>query len=220
MDALCRGFLFHKDGTYDHEEADKPDNISVITASSDIDNIVKALGAPSKNGMPLFRRSDLYLLKTGSDFWKLFDGSLWPAGTLMNDANQEQLIGRIIQLTKASTNYDVARLTVIAQSIKDIDTGGTSVEFPVDLDEDGDVTDTPDSDTAKKNMGFWQYGKNQDTRKTFNESIPSLGKTVTAKNGKYDIGVDKITGTSIISAYMIYDNVTMKWKLLWVKHEE
>ena len=220
LDALCRGFLFHKDGTYDHEEADKPDNISVITASSDIDNIVKALGAPSKNGMPLFRRSDLYLLKTGSDFWKLFDGSLWPAGTLMNDANQEQLIGRIIQLTKASTNYDVARLTVIAQSIKDIDTGGTSVEFPVDLDEDGDVTDTPDSDTAKKNMGFWQYGKNQDASKTFNVSIPSLGKTVTAKNGKYDIGVDKITGTSIISAYMIYDNVTMKWKLLWVKHEE
>ena len=138
----------------------------------------------------------------------------------MNDANQEQLIGRIIQLTKASTNYDVARLTVIAQSIKDIDTGGTSVEFPVDLDEDGDVTDTPDSDTAKKNMGFWQYGKNQDASKTFNVSIPSLGKTVTAKNGKYDIGVDKITGTSIISAYMIYDNVTMKWKLLWVKHEE
>ena len=40
-----------------------------------------------------------------------------------------------------------------------------------------------------------------------------------AKKGRYDNGADRITGTAKMSAYLLYDNVTQKWKLIWVKYE-
>ena len=173
-----------------------------------------ALAAPvQKHHIPLYRRTDIYLSPTDSPFWKLFDGTL--GIEQKTDANKEQLIGRIIQLTKASTNYDVARLVVIAQSIKDV---GGNVDIYVDRDEDGDVTDSPEAEAAKKNSGYWKYGDSKDVSAIFGD-IPSLDNKVTAKKGRYDNGADRITGTAKMTAYLLYDNVTQKWKLIWVKYE-
>ena len=215
LDALFRDMMFHKNGAYDYNLVTAATDQHAINAPSD--DMIAALGAPvQKDRIPLYRRTDIYLAPAESQFWKLFDGSL--GIEQKTDANKEQLIGRIIQLTKASTNYDVARLVVIAQSIKDVGDASGNVEIYVDRDEDGDVTDTPDAEAAKKNSGYWKYGDNKDVNSIFG-SIPSLDNKVKAKKGRYDNGADRITGTAKMSAYLLYDNVTQKWKLIWVKYE-
>ena len=215
LDALFRDMVFHKNGAYDYKLVTVAADQHLISAPSE--DMIAALAAPvQKDRIPLYRRTDIYLSPAESQFWKLFDGSL--GIEQKTDANKEQLIGRIIQLTKASTNYDVARLVVIAQSIKDVGDASGNVEIYVDRDEDGDVTDTPDAEAAKKNSGYWKYGANKDVQAIFG-NIPGLDNKVMAKKGRYDNGADRITGTVKMTAYLLYDKVTQKWKLIWVKYE-
>ena len=182
----------------------------------DVTDIYSNLDAAiaSVNSGNLFRRSDIFRT-TNPNFWGQFIPS-----SCETDVSQEERICRFINLTKVhNQGFDSAVVVVLAQSIKDV---GGGVEIPVDWDENGDPGSRSDANRAAMNAGFLSYdGKTAEYLfGTSAVAIPAANASEAAAFGKYDIGVDKITGTAKMLAFYKYDNIAKKWKLIRVKHEE
>lgn len=217
FDALLRNFKFDTAGNYElttGAPVELSDSSDALTKSK---TRLKALGV---SGNILNRRSDIYA-STNNTFWKLF--THMPDNDdaeLSTDALQEQIIGRIIQLTEASAAYDSAVVVILAQTIQDV--GGTV--YP-DLNEDG-LTATTLSNTAKTNLGFRAYdGTDASTYFTLPSALTRAEgddptKGITATLGHYDNGADKITGECLLIARLLYDKVKGKWKVVQVKYGE
>lgn len=190
---------------------------STTTNDGELTNYITnlQLGIDNVNSGNIYRRSDIFRVPSSvTGFWEQFI----PPTTATTDAQQEQRICRFINLTKVhNQGFDSAIVAVIAQSIKDV---GGGVVLPVDWDEDGNPGSRSDANVAATNAGLRTYdGKDASTLFGVG-TVPAGNADVTADYGRYDMGVDKITGTVKMTAYFKYDNVQKKWKLIRVKHEE
>ncbi|MBR2434685.1 MAG: hypothetical protein IKB22_04365, partial [Lentisphaeria bacterium] len=188
---------------------------TTLNDNTAITEAARALNHAATAGVMLYRRTDVYQAGNPTtangvnyNFQDLFTAAGIPGLELNTDALQEQLIGRTINLTKANTNFDSAVAVVIAQSIQDV---GGGVEIPVDWGNSTELRET--------NAGFRQYGSGQNTSAAFGGTV-SFSDKPKGEIGTYQNGLDKITGTAKMSAYLIYDNNTAQWKLVRVKNEE
>ena len=213
LDALFRDMPFHTDGYYDADDSGTAK--TTLNDNTAITEAARALNHAATAGVMLYRRTDVYQAGNPTtangvnyNFQDLFTAAGIPGLELNTDALQEQLIGRTINLTKANTNFDSAVAVVIAQSIQDV---GGGVEIPVDWGNSTELRET--------NAGFRQYGSGQNTSAAFGGTV-SFSDKPKGEIGTYQNGLDKITGTAKMSAYLIYDNNTAQWKLVRVKNEE
>lgn len=220
FDALFRNMVFDLKGDY---ELASGSSVTLSDSTNQLSNSKTRLKALGGSGQILNRRSDIYA-STSETFWQIFTHSPATAtdgaSDMHTDALKEQMIGRIIHLTDATSAYDSAVVVILAQTIQDV--GGTV--YP-DLNEDG-LTATTFGDTAKINLGFRTYD-GTDASTYF--SLPSTLTRASGDNpqngieaqvGRYDNGADRITGECLLTARLLYDKVKGKWKVVQVKYAE
>ena len=129
--------------------------------------------------------------------------------TQTNDALKEEIIGKFINLAKASP--DTVTIIAIAQVIKDI--GGVTINK--DLDADGDV----DGDVTENGYDIDGKDSNGDGDYT-NDHLPAGCETISTAYGRYDQYADEILAEQKIMAVVIYDQTTQKWRILRYEYLE
>jgi len=124
------------------------------------------------------------------------------------DAGREELIARVINLTKVSHFLDDVTVIVLAQTIKDTGDRGQMI---VDWNRNGSESASASIDeTGFFNAGYRRF--NQSKKGTFVSSGDSAAKGISyliqdCKTGRYDNGVDLITSEAKIRAAVYYDAV-------------
>ena len=213
FDSLFRGMPWATDGDYARTTTAALDGTAAQRLA---DGLGKAFDTSGADHRVLYRRSDIY--QTGSshtDFWNLIEKDPRDGTTALNkDAEQEQLMGRIIGLTTVNSAPDSATVIVLAQSIQDL--GGGAVVYR---------TWNTDSSKKKQEAGYYFYkessGASADPEDPGFFSTPTLpGDEITAHYGRYDNGADRITGETKMVARLLYDHVAGKWKIIQVKYED
>ena len=217
------------------------------TIGSRMKRLTSNLGAPADTAsVRLYRRSDVYQSPSNSGFWDLIEKNPVDGTTaLTTDAQQEQLIGRIIGLTEARTMPDSAIVIVLAQTIQDIG-GGTTVYH--DWNGDGTINNVrfttataesykPRREAAVEAGYFYKVSSigNSSGISSLNvvsnpmfftvptltgSSISSLSDTIVTKYGRFDIGADRITGETKFTGRLQYDQNQGRWKIVQVKYED
>ena len=137
---------------------------------------------------------------------KLFDGS---CGTQNNDRQQEEIIGKFINLTNVSVS-DYYTVIVLAQSIKDVGTtSGAGLPIRKDLNYDGTVTVGTITESGIDINGD---GKTNSTG--INEDITGC------KLGEYDQYADEIVAEQKIKVELYRDPNTKKCTILRMEYLE
>lgn len=133
----------------------------------------------------------------------------------LNDAAQEEIIGKFINLCKAGNteNSDIGTMAFViiyAQSIKDIGPpAGNSITLNKDLDFDG-VIGTADEEA----VGFDINGDGKVSNTTAS-GFPNLSETISGcEKGSYQPYADEITSEAKIIGLIEQDAITSKWKLI------
>ena len=144
------------------------------------------------------------------------------------DAKKEEIIGKFINLTKSEIpSSDDLRLIVIAQTIKDVGGPlGTDIIISKDLNFDGSIAD-PYLDLAINNHYNLGYLFDADLNGVANDTSAPIARIphVYEKNthcqlGKYDPGIDEITGQQKILVRLKYDSTAPAGsKLKIIKYE-
>ena len=194
---------------------------------------IKAQENPAGTVLQFRSRADL-LLPSHTKILDLFGVS--GTGPGINDAEQEQVIGKTMNLLKAEV-MDQAYVIVLAQTVKEAVTAHGK-EMYIDWDRDGSIagtaisiagitdittSNTPKSGTkefAAKNAGYlrhptiteWQNKRNL-YAKSFGKET-SLPEKVTKTAGTYCNGVDKITSTVKLVVLLERDSVSGTWKIV------
>jgi hypothetical protein len=161
----------------------------------------------STSGEMLENRAELFNSERWTYTQKFSDGSC--GITQDTDAKQEEIIGKFINLTKASKINEVT-VIVLAQSIKDVGgpSSGSGIPLSKDLNGDGDISDSIGSGDKIYKLG---YNKRDGT--AIASSISSINETTTCKKKTYEPGFDEITGKQKIIAHLVYDSVNSKWTI-------
>ena len=213
FDSLFRGMPWATDGDYARTTTAALDGTAAQRLA---DGLGKAFDMSDTDHRVLYRRSDIYQTGSGhTDFWNLIEKDPRNGTTDLNkDAEQEQLMGRIIGLTTVNSAPDSATVIVLAQSIQDL--GGGAVVYR---------TWNTDSSKKKQEAGYYFYkessGASADPEDPGFFSTPTLpGDEITAHYGRYDNGADRITGETKMVARLLYDHVAGKWKIIQVKYED
>lgn len=130
--------------------------------------------------------------------------------TQTTDALKEEIIGKFINLAKASP--DTVTIIAIAQTIKDI---GGGVTVYKDLDSDGDV------DGNVTENGYDIDGKDSDGDGDYtNDHLPTGCETISTEYGRYDQYAEEILAEQKIMGTVIYDQTTQKWRILRYEYLE
>ena len=140
-----------------------------------------------------------------------------------NDAKQEEVIGKIINLTKVAP-VSTAYILVLAQSIKDVGTpfSGAGITINKDINQNGVATDTDIAiQTTAFNAGFLfnPYTKDDGTIEPSGVSatagIPTVNETISGcKLGQYDLGADEILAEQKLLVKICYNTTTNKWEII------
>lgn len=125
-----------------------------------------------------------------------------------NDAEQEELLGKFINLTTVKGSTPGTKYIIIAQAIKDI--GGTSADLNLskDLNVDGQLQDTA-TDT-------YDADGDGNTTETIDE------KEVGTRLGRYDSMFDEILSEQKILVELYFDDTVgvKKWKIVRIEYLE
>ncbi len=131
------------------------------------------------------------------------------SASMTTDALKEEVIGKFINLSKASP--DTVTIIVLAQTFKDL--GGITVYK--DLDGDGDT----DGNVVENGVDIDGEDSNEDGNYT-NDTLPAGCETITTTYGKYDKYAEEILSEQKIMATVIYDQTTQKWRILKYEYIE
>ena len=129
--------------------------------------------------------------------------------TQTNDALKEEIIGKFINLAKASP--DTVTIIAIAQVIKDVGGVTISKDLDADGDVDGDVTENGYDIDGKDSSGDGDYT---------NDHLPAGCETISTAYGRYDQYADEILAEQKLMAVVIYDQTTQKWRILRYEYLE
>jgi len=129
--------------------------------------------------------------------------------TQTTDALKEEVIGKFINLTKATP--DTITIIVIAQTFKDL--GGVTVKK--DLDDDGDT----DGNVTENGVDIDGKDSNNDGNYA-NDALPAGCETIDTQYGRYDQYAEEILSEQKIIATVIYDQTTQKWRILKYEYLE
>ena len=172
-----------------------PHNDIVLDASDALD-LETAIISHSTYVNSFRNRSEVVNVITGA-----VDGSLV---TQTNDASQEEIIGKFINLTQASPIMQSNELPIIA-IVQTIDDLGV-VKINLDLDNDGHIGYADES-----SLGFDLNGDGDKTDIDINE------KNIETEFGRYDQFADKITATQKVLVKLYQTNTGGKYR---IKHLE
>ena len=192
---------------------------------------VKAQENPAGRDMQYRTRADL-LLPAHTQVLEHLKISGPAAGE--NDAEQEQITGKTMNLLKADA-MDQAYVIVVAQTIKEAKVPAGQTMY-VDWNRDGNystvsingITDVPVSAQrgpgtailAAKNAGYLrtpmisELTNNRTLYGCFFGNEPSLSETVTKTAGTYCNGIDRITSTVKLVVLLEKDAVSGMWKIV------
>jgi len=131
--------------------------------------------------------------------------------TQTTDALKEEVIGKFINLTKATP--DTVTLIVIAQTLKDV---GGGITINKDLDRDGNIGG------VITESGYDIDGKDSNNDGDYtNDPLPNDCEIITnCQFGQYDQYADEILAEQKIMAIVIYDQTTQKWRILRYEYLE
>ncbi len=132
-----------------------------------------------------------------------------------NKAKKDEIIGKIINLTKSGAS-DTVTVIAIAQSIRDVG-ASAGITISKDLNQNGslDTTNMNTDNNAKIAVGF-RDNNNMDMAPT----IPAFYETKTnCRLGQYDIGMDEILAEQKIIA-TVYKDSLGKWMILRYEYLE
>ena len=136
------------------------------------------------------------------------------------DAGREELIGRILNLTRVSHFVDDVTVLVLAQTIQEIGDGVQVFKNWNDDDTDSDVLNSEAREgVGFMNAGYRRYQQNRPGNfvKSSDSALNNLPCWITTTIGKYDNGADRITSEAKIRASVYYDENapegTNRWKI-------
>ncbi|HCE44481.1 MAG TPA: hypothetical protein DET40_13110 [Lentisphaeria bacterium] len=131
--------------------------------------------------------------------------------TQTTDALKEEVIGKFINLTKATP--DTVTIIVVAQTLKDV---GGGITVNKDLDGDGNIGG------IITESGYDIDGKDSNNDGDYtNDPLPNDCEIITdCQFGQYDQYADEILAEQKIMAIVIYDQTTQKWRILRYEYLE
>ncbi len=187
--------------TYSHATASK----AIVTnmAQTGANSIMNTTGTfkPYKSRAQILRNTSSLLTN--------YNGTYSNELTQTNDALKEEIVGKFINLTKASP--DTVTIIVLAQAIKDV--GGITINK--DIDGDGDV----DGNVVESSYDIDGKDSNNDGD-YMNDTLPAGCETIATEYGRYDQYADEILAEQKIMATVIYDQTTQKWRILRYEYLE
>ncbi len=131
--------------------------------------------------------------------------------TQTTDALKEEVIGKFINLTKATP--DTVTIIVLAQTFRDI--GGVTISK--DLDGDGVISDGPVTVTES---GYDIDGKDSNNDGDYTNDTFTANEKIDTQYGRYDQYAEEILSEQKILATVIYDQTTQKWRILKYEYIE
>jgi len=165
------------------------------------------------NKRPFITRAQI-VNATDSSNTLVLSGGLYGL-TQNKDALQEEIIGKFINLTKA-TIADEFTIIAIAQTIKDVGgKSGASIVINKDINGDSDVSDTNLDGTAADPGYFWNGSVSTAA------ALPGLvDETITGcKIGQYDLGADEILSEQKVLC-VVRKTSAGKWEILRYEYVE
>jgi len=150
-----------------------------------------------------------------------------------SDALREQIISRIINLTKVEDSIHGVKAVIIVQMIKDSGggTGSNGKRWVRDWNNDGaiggSVLITAADPVAQYQAGYRRFkdaadGTNPSNDTLFVDKSDNAYGMIREKSdaaayygqlGRYDIGADTISGEAKVVVSLVYDSANMKWKV-------
>lgn len=150
--------------------------------------------------------------------------------TLATDAEEEQLVGKIMNLVAAEP-YETVYIIAVGQSIRDIgssDTNGITIfknwagsgKADTTYSNSDATTKGSDAHKAYRRAGYIrpftlkEIEDGESVPKVINGAPEQLRNKITGvKKGQYDLGADKISAESKIVMTLCFDPWTKKWKI-------
>lgn len=188
--------LLYKIPSYSTPEFPASPGADYLLDDSAIRTVAEAI-CNAANDTNVQRRSDI-LAYSGGSGTAPFVSSLGST-----DAEQEQLVGRIINLTKVAP-ADSATVLILAQTITDA--GGA--ELWKDWDRKGSPS-APSTPAALYEAGYLRPGEST----PFADGHSGLDH-ITTTIGTYDVGGDQITGEAKLMVTLEFDPANNKWKIV------
>ncbi len=186
---------------------------TLLDYNSDVTNIATAINTgtgvkPYKTRAQLARLTNLYGL-TGAS----------ASGINQNTkAKKDEIIGKIINLTKAGAS-DTVTVIAIAQSIRDV--GATAgITIRKDLNQNGTISNATTESMQGDNIAKIAVGYRDNNNVDMAPSIPDFYETKSCTLGKYDIGMDEILAEQKIMATVYRESATGKWMILRYEYLE